>query len=119
MPYSSRMRPEKYVMARKMRKNMTEPERILWEELRNRKLSGFKFLRQRPCLGFILDFYCHEARLDVEVDGKTHEETVSYDRTRDAALARVRITTLRIPAAKVYNDLPSALESIRRAAFGR
>ena len=55
--------------AKRLRKNMTEPEKILWNELKNRKLKRLKFRRQHPLLFYIADFYCHGQRLVIEIDG--------------------------------------------------
>ncbi|WOK05895.1 endonuclease domain-containing protein [Imperialibacter roseus] len=64
-----------------MRKNHTAAENLLWQNLRGRKLGGHKFRRQHPVAGFIADFYCHEAKLVIELDGKIHNlsEQKEYD----------------------------------------
>ena len=64
------------------------PEAALWRDLRGRRLQGFKFRRQHPIGPYFVDFYCHEARLAVEVDGGGHAETeqAKYDEERTAAL---------------------------------
>ena len=59
-------------LAAEMRKNMTYAEKVLWQQLRNRKLDDLKFRRQHPVAIFILDFYCHEKKLAIEVDGGIH-----------------------------------------------
>ena len=64
--------PEIHKFARELRRNLTEAEKILWQELRNRKLGGFKFRRQHPINKFVADFYCHEVKLIVELDGSQH-----------------------------------------------
>ena len=51
---------------------MTFAETLLWAELRARRLAGLRFRRQHPVLGYIIDFYCHELRLAIEVDGDSH-----------------------------------------------
>jgi len=66
-------KPEKREFARNMRQNQTESERILWEEIRCKKL-GFKFRRQCIITGWIVDFYCSELRLVIEVDGDYHKD---------------------------------------------
>ena len=70
--------------AMELRRTMTEAEIILWNELRNKKLNGYKFRRQHPIKNYVADFYCHEARLVVEVDGEIHkdESTKEYDEKR-------------------------------------
>lgn len=77
-----------------MRRQMTDAEWALWEALRDRRLGGFKFRRQVPLCGYILDFVCFEARLIVEVDGAQHAEN-EKDQRRDAVLAGEGFATLR------------------------
>ncbi len=73
--------------ARGLRLCSTEAERRLWWSLRDRGLAGFKFRRQRPIGGYIVDFACLEARLVVEVDGGQHAFALAEDAARDCALA--------------------------------
>jgi very-short-patch-repair endonuclease len=80
--------------ARAMRRQMTDAEWMLWEALRDRRLEGFKFRRQVPVMGYILDFVCFEARLVVEVDGAQHAES-TRDVRRDAILGAEGFLTLR------------------------
>ena len=81
--------------ARALRREATDAERLLWSLLRNRQFLGLKFRRQHPLGGYILDFYCHEARLGVELDGGQHAEPeqAAYDaqRTRDLEGFGVRV----------------------------
>jgi len=60
--------------AKRMRKEPTHEEYVLWEELRNRKLLNYKFRRQHPLNKYIADFYCHELNLVIELDGNYHKE---------------------------------------------
>jgi len=91
-------------LARKLRRDMTSAESLLWQELRNRKLGNFKFNRQFPViyreiLGkkefFILDFYCSERKIAVELDGPIHDKQTFYDATRDQILNELGIKVLR------------------------
>ena len=91
--------------ARELRQNMTESEKLLWKEIRNRKLSGFKFLRQHPIIFkgdlrrlnyFVADFYCDEKKLVIELDGPIHESNKEYDEYRDSELINLGINVLRI-----------------------
>jgi very-short-patch-repair endonuclease len=70
--------------ARSMRKIPTEAEDVLWQHLRNRKLNNWKFRRQQPLEGFIVDFYCDQLKLIVEVDGASHatKEQQQFDQFR-------------------------------------
>ncbi|MBP8001610.1 MAG: endonuclease domain-containing protein [Chloroflexi bacterium] len=68
--------------AKELRQPLTPPETRLWRILRDRRLGGFKFRRQHPIGRFIVDFYCMQVRLVVELDGPTHEDQVEYDEVR-------------------------------------
>jgi len=83
--------------ARRLRHHQTEAERKLWSQIRNGQIGGFKFRRQVPVGGFIVDFYCIEARLVVELDGGQHFEgdAIQYDQKRTEKLAELKITVVR------------------------
>lgn len=106
-------------LARRLRQSQTESERRLWRELRANRLAGIHFRRQQPLHGFIVDFYCHGARLAIEVDGAVHDSQKEYDRERDAILHFHGIQTLRFPNDRVESDLPAVLNEIRTACLGR
>ena len=93
-------------LARKLRSEMSVPERLLWRELRKRP-GGFKFRRQHPAGRYVLDFYCASLRLAVEVDGWAHDSasTIAKDRTRSAYLRTQDIATTRIPAKAIQSDV--------------
>ena len=61
-------------LCREQRKSPTEAEFLLWEHLRNRNLGGYKFRRQHPIGGYVLDFYCVEAKIGIELDGAVHQD---------------------------------------------
>jgi very-short-patch-repair endonuclease len=103
---------EKKQRARELRREMTREERILWQELRGGKIEGLHFRRQQVIDGFIADFYCHEARLVIEVDGGSHEEAVEYDIERSQILAHRRLRVLRFQNAEIINALPTVIEEI-------
>ena len=85
-------------LARKFRKGPTVAERTAWELLRGRRMLGLKFRRQQVILGFIVDFFCAEHRLVLEVDGSSHEplERQAQDEERSAILARLELRVLRV-----------------------
>lgn len=93
-------------IARKLRKDLSLPEAVLWRALRRDQLEGLRFRRQHPVGPFVLDFYCPSARLAVEVDGAAHDfaERITRDERRDAWLAERGIRTLRFAARNVLND---------------
>ena len=84
-------------IARQLRRNQTEAEKQLWRELRGRRFAGFKFRRQHLAGDYILDFYCADAKLAVELDGSQHgfPEGMQRDETREKFLAAQGIETLR------------------------
>ena len=109
---------QKVAFARVQRNRPTPGERRLWRALRSQKL-GAKFRRQHPIGDFVLDFYCAEARLAIEVDGDVHEYQTEYDRWRDSQLAEQGIEPLRFREERVIDQLPRVLDAIRRAVRAR
>lgn len=101
--------------ARRLRKAMSLPEVLLWEQLRKRP-GGLKFRRQHPSGPYILDFYCSDARLAIEIDGATHDsgDQPARDQARDSWFHKAGISTLRVPAATVLSDVAVAAEAIVR-----
>ena len=100
-------------MARKLRRKMTLPEVILWRILRTRP-NGMKFRRQHPSGPFVLDFFCSDARLAIEVDGEAHSrgDRPEKDVKRDAWLRRAGVATLRIPAVDLLKDSDAVFQWI-------
>ena len=98
--------------ARELRKQMTPAEKMLWEHLRSRKSSGFKFRRQHPIGPTIADFYCAECQLVVEVDGGIHITQQDYDRQREQALAERGLHVLRLKNEDVLSNIDTALALI-------
>lgn len=103
--------------ARDMRKNPTHAERVLWRELRGRRLNGLRFRRQHTFGPYIVDFYCPAARLVVEVDGPVHQGTKEYDASRDDALRSLGLRVVRFTNDQVVRDLGSVLDAITTAAL--
>ena len=100
--------------AQLLRKKATEPERILWRQLRNRNFAGYKFRRQHPFDDYVLDFYCPSAKLAVELDGGGHNYQAGQirDRTRSEFLARRGVVVLRFWNHQVRRELDSGLQAI-------
>lgn len=112
--------PERTITrARALRREMTLPEVVLWEHLRGKRLSGLAFRRQHPIGPYVLDFFCAEARLAVEVDGAVHDvpEQAMFNRRRDQWLIEKGITVVRIEAADILRDrnLEDVLRTIAAA----
>jgi very-short-patch-repair endonuclease len=108
-------KPELLRIAADLRHNMTPAEKILWNKLRNRKLSGFKFRRQHPVSEIILDFYCHDARLSLEVDGNVHKEHHQKERDKERTLILVKfgIKEIRFSNHEVENQIEKVLDKIK------
>lgn len=100
--------------ARELRHAETDAEKKLWAFLRNRQLKGKKFRRQHPFADYVLDFYCHECKLDVEVDGNFHneKEQQEYDEARTRLLNEYKITVLRFWNHEVMNEPEKVIEKI-------
>lgn len=106
--------------ARELRCNMTESEKVLWKEIKNRKLAGYKFLRQHPVIYkgdltrlhyFVADFYCNEKKAVIELDGPIHNTTEEYDQFKDSELQNMGIQIIRIKNEEL-NDIKQTLRKI-------
>ena len=101
--------------ARQLRKNSTEAERALWQQLRAARLNGHKFRRQQPIGRYLVDFVCFEARLIVEVDGGQHAQRQPYDAQRTVWLEAQGFRVLRFWNTEVLGHLEGVKEVIARA----
>jgi very-short-patch-repair endonuclease len=110
-PYSTRR-------ARELRRVSMPAEQRLWERIRDRRLHGLKFRRQQPLHGYIVDFYCAERALVVELDGSVHQdrEQQSYDAYRDQVFRERGLTVERITNWEVESSLEGVLVRIAAAA---
>ena len=106
----------KYIkeLARELRKDQTEAESIIWKYIRGSKLNGYKFRRQYAIGRYIADFYCCEARLAIEIDGKIHElgDRKEYDQVRQIEIEARNIKVLRFRNEDIFNRLDCVLQSI-------
>ncbi len=91
--------PKLYEYGRALRKETTEAEDKLWQYLRNKKVNGLKFRRQHPLHNYIADFYCHEAKLVIEIDGAVHttKDNAEYDKGRTYELQELIISSAAYP----------------------
>jgi very-short-patch-repair endonuclease len=107
-------RAKTFGFAKDLRANLTEAESTLWNALRNRRLNGFKFRRQHPIKRFIADFYCHEARLVIEVDGEIHNDSYSqeYDEGRTFELKEFDVRVIRFTNQEILSSLDTVLFKI-------
>ena len=105
---------------RKLRRDQTNAEELLWKELRGRKFRGIKFLRQHPIIFeyygkkrfIVADFYCHEAKLIIELDGGIHEKQKDYDKARDYVTKSLGFKVLRLVNENVIGEINQALTAI-------
>ena len=104
-----------FQMAKENRKNPTEAERIMWSVLRDNRFEGNKFRRQHPMGNYILDFYCHQLKIVIEVDGGYHEEInqKKYDESKDSYLRGFGIEVIRITNDRVLKDLDGVIRELR------
>jgi very-short-patch-repair endonuclease len=103
--------------AREFRKHPTFSEKILWNSLRNRRMAGVKFRRQHPVGQFVLDFFCREKSVAIEIDGRIHEriDKSEHDMERTKYLALRGITLLRFSNDQVLDNLPLVLREIQKS----
>ena len=98
--------------AKEQRKYPTLPEKLLWKSLRRNKLCGFHFRRQQVIGRYIVDFYCHQVGLVVELDGPIHLRQVDVDRERDARLEAQGFAVLRFNNHEITEDIETVLDEI-------
>jgi len=110
IPYN----PNLKALARNLRKDMTFGEILLWNELKDNKLFGFDFDRQRCIDNYIVDFYCKDLMLAIEIDGMSHnyEEAFLKDEARQQKMESFGIKFLRFSEAEVKNDILNVLRTI-------
>ena len=106
--------PYIFKRARILRKTMTPAEKMLWERLRRKQLKGYKFRRQHPVANYIADFYCHRAKLIVEIDGSYHhQEDQKYrDTEKSSDLQSFGITIIRFTNEEVIGNIEKVLPNI-------
>ena len=107
-----RVTKDKVERSRELRRDMTPAEKLLWQELRANKL-GVHFRRQQIIAGFIVDCYCHNAALVVEVDGDIHDLQQEEDARREKVLKDIGLTIVRFRNEDVIKDLPMVVGKIR------
>lgn len=107
--------PEKVSRSKELRSRATRAEAVLWQALRANQLGGVHFRRQQIIGGWIVDFYCHQAGLVVEVDGSIHQTQAEQDAERDAVLREMGLRVIRFGNQQVLEDLPSVLRAIHGA----
>ena len=110
IPYNPKLKE----YARKLRKNSTFTEIMLWNYLKGKQMKGFDFDRQRPIDKYIVDFYCKDLQLAIEVDGESHYGNEKADKRRERRLNKLGVTVLRFDYMKILYELDEVLKKIER-----
>ena len=105
-------------MATKNRNNPTPAEEIIWQKILRYKQTGYKFTRQKPINRFILDFYCSELNLAIEIDGSSHIKKKGTDKLRDKFLYQIGIETIRFTNEEILNNLSEVKVKIENLCSG-
>jgi very-short-patch-repair endonuclease len=106
------MASEPHDFADKLRQSSTKFEDMLWQRLRGSRLNGAKFKRQVPFGRYVVDFYCHAARLVVEIDGVQHDWYAEYDAERTKVVESFGARVIRFTNDQVRDDLDAVLRRI-------
>ena len=108
IPYNPRLKER----ACELRKDSTQTEVLLWRYIRKKQILGYDFDRQKPIDEFIVDFYCKELKLAVEIDGESHYGNEAKDKRRDRRLNRLGVTVIHIEDDLARYDTQKALDKI-------
>jgi very-short-patch-repair endonuclease len=98
--------------ARMLRKNLTLHEDLLWKRLKQKQIGKVRFRRQHPISFFIADFYCHQARLVIEIDGEIHNYQSEYDDGRSAEMEKYHIKVIRFTNKEIENNIDGVIKII-------
>ncbi|MFJ4543833.1 endonuclease domain-containing protein [Pseudomonas sp. NPDC088885] len=114
-------RPTLVQFSRQLRAQQTDCEHLLWQRLRSRQIANLKFRRQFPCPPYVLDFYCAELKLAIELDGSQHYESsgLIHDQRRTLYLYQQGIEVVRFSNLEVLQQMDAVLEQIIRIAAAR
>ena len=115
IPYNSKLK----MLARQLRNNSTKTEILLWQKLKRKQMYGYDFHRQKPIDNYILDFFCHELMLGIEIDGYSHEflEVFEKDLKKTKRLNELNISILRFSDYQVMKELENILRAIEYFIF--
>ncbi|MCW3123805.1 MAG: methylase [Flavipsychrobacter sp.] len=110
IPYNPKLK----AFAKQLRNNSTNSEVLLWKHISGKKMMGYDFHRQKPIDNYILDFFCYELMLGIELDGITHhvEEVYKRDTQKEARLKELGISLLRFNDYEVLNDIDNVVRGI-------
>ena len=99
-------------LSRVLRKNSTLSEVLLWNQLKGKKLKGYRFMRQKPIGDYIVDFYCSKLKLVIEIDGITHNDKLDLDKIRQEKLESLGLNVIRFNDIDIKKNLAGVLENI-------
>ncbi|OPZ31870.1 MAG: hypothetical protein BWZ00_00354 [Bacteroidetes bacterium ADurb.BinA174] len=113
--------PILFEFAKNLRNNQTEAEQYLWNYLKGNQILNVRFKRQHPVLYFMADFYCHKAKLVIEIDGGYHRlpKQYEYDMCRDSELNRLGLEVLRFTNKEVFQETDKVIKIIINAVKQR
>jgi len=104
--------PKLKAYARELRKRSTLPEVLIWMKIKGKAL-GVEFHRQVPILDYIVDFYCHEIFLAIEIDGEYHQFKKQYDKQRSDQLEKVGVKILRFKNDEVLEEIENVIDTLK------
>ncbi len=110
IPYNPKLK----ILARQLRNDSTKSEIILWKHLKGKQMKGYDFHRQKPIDNYIVDFFCHELMLAIELDGYSHilEEVIEKDEMKEKSLNKFGINVLRFQDEEVFHDIENVIREI-------
>ncbi|WP_027394747.1 endonuclease domain-containing protein [Aquimarina latercula] len=110
IPYNPKLKE----YARQLRNNSTKSEILLWQKLKRKQLYGYDFHRQKPIDNYILDFFCYELMLGIEIDGYSHQlvEVYNKDIVKEKAMNRLGVNILRFTDQQIFKDMFNVLLAI-------
>jgi very-short-patch-repair endonuclease len=108
IPYNPKLK----AFARKLRNNSTFTEIMMWNYLKKKQLRGYDFDRQRPIDNYIVDFYCKDLQLAIEIDGESHYGNPERDKKKDKRLKELGVTVLRFDDMEVVHRLDNVIKKI-------
>jgi very-short-patch-repair endonuclease len=108
IPYNPKLK----LLARKLRNNSTKSEILLWNYLKGKQINGCDFHRQKPIKNYIVDFYCSELKLAIEVDGESHFGNEVNDMIRQKEIEEYGVTFLRFDESEIYFNLDGVMKTI-------
>jgi len=113
--------PIHFELAKRLRDNQTETELFLWNHLSKIEIKEIRIKRQHPVLYFIADFYCHKAKLIIEIDGGYHNipEQFNYDQNRDSELESLGLKVIRFTNKQVMTEIGEVLKTIKKEIENR